>query len=199
MLTAMVVPSLAPELKSDLRHRLRAERMAFVRALPSSARAAMERALAAVLAPEWRRARVIGSYQPMKDEIDPTVALAEAVAAGCATALPAFVERDSPMRFHAGPATERGPWGILQPALDKPLLSPDLLIVPVMAVDRRGNRVGQGQGHYDRALAALREAGLVRLIGIGWPLQLIDTPLTPDAWDIPLDAFASPNGMMEFA
>jgi 5-formyltetrahydrofolate cyclo-ligase len=135
----------------------------------------------------------------MKDEIDPTEALAAAAAAGCTTALPAFVERDSRMTFHPGPASEAGPWGILQPSPSSPPVAPDLLLVPVVAVDRRGNRVGQGKGHYDRALAQLREAGPVRLIGIGWPLQLLDEPLTPDPWDVPLDAFASPDGLVEFA
>ena len=199
MQTAMVVPSLAPEPKSDLRARLRAERQDFARSLSPETRGAMETALAEALAAEWLRAKVVAAYEPMRDEIDPGAALAGAAAAGCTTALPAFALRDSRMSFHAAPATERGPWGILQPSLDLPLLAPDLLLVPVVAVDRRGNRVGQGQGHYDRALAALRAAGPVRLIGIGWPLQLIDTPLVPDPWDIPLDAFASPDGLLEFA
>jgi 5-formyltetrahydrofolate cyclo-ligase len=199
--TAMVVPSPAssPCDKTALREAVRAERRAFARSLPAATRGAMEQALADALAPQWLRARIVAAYQPMKDEIDPTEALAAAAAAGCATALPAFVERDSRMTFHPGPASEAGPWGILQPCPSSPPVAPDLLLVPVVAVDRRGNRVGQGKGHYDRALAQLREAGPVRLIGIGWPLQLLDEPLTPDPWDVPLDAFASPDGLVEFA
>ncbi|MCA1653465.1 MAG: 5-formyltetrahydrofolate cyclo-ligase [Sphingomonadales bacterium] len=212
----MVVPSLPPHSdsiegqfpergtvpftldKTLLRERLRAERRAFARSLPPDTRGAMEQALADALAPEWLGARVVAAYQPMKDEIDPTAALAAARTAGCETALPAFVERDSRMTFHGGPVGAIGPWGIPQPSLDAPALAPDLLLVPVVAVDRAGNRVGQGKGHYDRALAQLREAGPVRLIGVGWAMQLLDTPLVPDPWDVPLDAFASPDGMIEF-
>ncbi len=185
--------------KAALRERLRAERRAFARSLPPETRGAMERELARVLMPEWLRATAVAAYQPMKDEIDPTFALAAAREAGCTALLPAFVERDARMTFHAGEATEPGPWGILQPALSLPAVAPDLLLVPVVAVDRSGNRVGQGKGHYDRALAALREACPVRLIGIGWPMQLIDEPIVPDPWDIPLDAFASPDGLVTFA
>jgi 5-formyltetrahydrofolate cyclo-ligase len=201
MQTAIVVPSLPPIVadKGELRERLRAERRAFARSLPSQTRAAMEQALADALAPEWLRAKVVAAYQPMKDEIDPTVALSAARAAGCETALPAFVERDSRMTFHGGPVGQIGPWGIPQPSLEAPALAPDLLLIPVVAVDRTGNRVGQGKGHYDRALAQLRQAGPVRLIGIGWPMQLIKERLVPDPWDIPLDGFASPDGLVEFA
>lgn len=202
MQTAMVVPSLpssAPVDKAALRERLRAERRLYARSLPPETRGAMEQALADALAPAWLGAKVVAAYQPMKDEIDPTVALAAARAAGCETVLPAFVERDSRMTFHPGPVGAIGPWGIPQPSLDAPALAPDLLLVPVVAVDRVGNRVGQGKGHYDRALAQLRAAGPVRLIGIGWPLQLIDGQLTPDPWDIPLNGFASPDGLVVFA
>lgn len=185
--------------KPALRERSRAARKDFARSLEPDTRGALEAELARQLASEWLRATIVAAYQPMKDEIDPGSALAAAAAAGCQTVLPAFVERDARMTFHAGPATTPGPWGILQPSLDQPALPPDLVLVPCVAVDTAGNRVGQGKGHYDRALAALREAGPVRLIGIGWAMQLLDEPLVPDSWDVRLDAFASPDGLLEFS
>ena len=60
-----------------------------------------------------------------------------------------------------------------------------------------GNRIGQGQGHYDRALARLRESGAVRTIGIGWDVQVWDSGIPADPWDVPLDAVATPQIWIE--
>ena len=196
--TAIVVPSPALFDKTLIRDRVRGERRDFARSLTPEARGALEAGLADALSPLWLGARIVAGYFPMKDEIDPAEALAAARSAGCDTALPAFVERDSRMRFHGGAADEIGPWGVRQPSPGSPPLHPDLVLVPCVAVDGRGNRIGQGKGHYDRALAALRAGGAVRVIGIGWGLQLIDDILVPDAWDIPLDGFASPDGLVLF-
>ena len=196
--TAIVVPSPALFDKTLIRDRVRGERRDFARSLTPEARGALEAGLADALSPLWLGARIVAGYFPMKDEIDPAEALAAARSAGCATALPAFVERDGRMSFHGGEADEIGPWGVRQPSPGTPPLHPDLVLVPCVAVDGRGNRIGQGKGHYDRALAALREGGAVQVIGIGWGLQLIDDILVPDAWDIPLDGFASPDGLVLF-
>ena len=197
----MVVPSPfpSPPTKAMLRERFRAQRHEYVRSLSPDTRGALETQLANALDAEWTAQRVVAGYQPMNDEIDPTDALRLASQAGCITALPAFVDRDSRMTFHPGRAETKGPWGILQPPLDTPAVSPDLLLIPLLAIDRSGNRVGQGKGHYDRALAHLRDSGSIRLIGVGWEMQLVDEPIVPDPWDIPLNAFASPAGLMEFA
>jgi 5-formyltetrahydrofolate cyclo-ligase len=69
--------------------------------------------------------------------------------------------------------------------------------MPLVAVDGGGNRIGMGKGHYDRAIPGLREAG-ARLIGCGWSFQRVEQPLDADPWDIPLDAFASPDGLEMF-
>lgn len=184
--------------KTLIRDRVRGERRDFARSLTPEARGALEAGLADALSPLWLGARIVAGYFPMKDEIDPAEALAAARSAGCDTALPVFVERDSRMRFHGGAADELGPWGVRQPSPGSPPLHPDLVLVPCVAVDGRGNRIGQGKGHYDRALEALRAGAAVRVIGIGWGLQLIDDILVPDAWDIPLDGFASPDGLVLF-
>ena len=196
--TAIVVPSPALFDKTLIRDRVRGERRDFARSLTPEARGALEAGLADALSPLWLGARIVAGYFPMKDEIDPAEALAAARSAGCDTALPAFVERDSRMSFHGGEADEIGPWGVRQPSPGSPPLHPDLVLVPCIAVDGCGNRIGQGKGHYDRALAALREGGSTKVIGIGWGLQLIDDILVPDAWDIPLDGFASPDGLVLF-
>jgi 5-formyltetrahydrofolate cyclo-ligase len=86
---------------------------------------------------------------------------------------------------------------VLQPALDAPHVNPDLVLLPLVAVDRKGTRLGQGKGHYDRAAAELRERGAL-LIGIGWAVQMLDEEIPADAWDLPLDGFASPAGLEMF-
>ena len=111
--------------------------------------------------------------------------------------MPAFLTATSPMIFRSGQCAEDCPVGGVQPPPQAREVQPDLVLVPLVAADRFGNRLGQGGGHYDRALPALRAMG-ARIVGIGWDMQLVDTPIVADHWDIPLDAFASPAGLMEF-
>jgi 5-formyltetrahydrofolate cyclo-ligase len=97
------------------------------------------------------------------------------------------------MLWRAAPAVEPSPWGVLQPAASAEALAPDIVVLPLVAADRRGRRIGHGKGHYDRALAHLREAGPVFAIGIGWEPQLLDVDIAADPWDMPLDAIATPK------
>ena len=68
------------------------------------------------------------------------------------------------------------------------------MLVPLVAIDRAGTRLGQGKGHYDRVLGELKRRGAL-LIGVGWRVQLIAGLIAPDPWDVPLDGFASPEGV----
>ena len=193
----MAVPSppLAP--KDALRAAMRERRRAFAASLDPATRAALEEALAEALAPLFALAQVIAGYAPMKHEVSPLNALARADQAGRTIAYPHFVDRDSPMSFRAGKAGQPGPWGILQPEDAAPSVTPDLVLVPLLAIDRTGTRIGMGKGHYDRALPGLRQAG-ARLIGVGWAFQRVDERILPDPWDVPLDGFASPDGLEMF-
>lgn len=193
----MVVPSPLPSGKADLRTMLRQRRREYAASLEPDTREALEKGLAQVLDGLLFKASVVAGYFPMKDEISTLPALGRAKAMDKITALPAFVDRDSRMTFRAGEPVDPGPWGILQPHLSAEAVVPDLVLVPLIAVDRSGNRVGMGKGHYDRALRGLREAGAT-LVGVGWEFQIVDQALSPDPWDIPLDAFASPGGLQEF-
>lgn len=193
----MVVPSTSPfSDKAALRADLRARRRDYAASLAPETRKALEADLAAALEPLIFAATVVAAYQPMKDEISPLGAIARAQALGKATALPAFAARDARMTFRTGEASEDGPWGLLQPPLSAPPVQPDLVLIPLVACDRAGNRIGMGQGHYDRALEGLRATA--RLVGIGWAFQLTDMSIDADPWDQKLDAFASPNGILEF-
>lgn len=193
----MVVPSTSlPADKAVLRAALRTRRRDYATSLEPATRKALEEELTAALEPLLFGARVIAAYQPMKDEISPLGALARAHGLGKTAALPAFAERDSRMTFRSGDAIEAGPWGLLQPSLSAPPVQPDLVLIPLVGCDTAGNRIGMGQGHYDRALEGLRNNA--RLVGIGWEFQLLDHPIEADPWDQRLDAFASPAGLTEF-
>ena len=117
-----------------------------------------------------------------------------AKARGATIAFPAFAVAHLPFRFLAGDPVEPGPFFGLQPSLTSSEVVPDLVLVPLVAIDRAGTRLGQGKGHYDRVLGELKRRGAL-LIGVGWAAQLIDGLIAPDPWDVPLDGFASPEGV----
>jgi len=183
--------------KTDIRRDMRDRRRDYAASLDRDTRAALETGLAEILAPLFATATVIAAYYPMKDEISPLPAMGQAAAAGLTIAFPFFVDRDSRMTFRIGTPVDPGPWGILQPEQHAEIVSPDLILMPLVAIDAAGNRVGMGKGHYDRTLPGLREAG-AQLIGVGWEYQRIDQLLTPDPWDVPLDGFASPSRLEMF-
>ena len=195
----MVVPS-HPPLPADkvtLRRLARERRRAFIETLSRDERAALEQSLAEVLAPLIAKSRVLGGYCPLPNEISPLPAMDAAARAGAVLAYPAFADHQSNFRFLAGDPTESGPWACFQPPLHSPEVFPDLVLVPLVAIDRRGTRLGQGKGHYDRVLGKQREHGAL-LIGVGWQVQQLDGEIPTDPWDVPLDGFASPAGAEMF-
>ena len=191
----MAVPS--PPTKRDLRAEGLKRRRDFARSLAPGLRADLEAQLARLVLPHLIEARVVAAYHPLKDEIS-AYPILERLGDGQQWALPWFARHDERMIWRAGPATEPSPWGVLQPDASAPPAVPDVVIVPLVMADRAGTRIGHGQGHYDRALAHLREAGPVFAIGIGWDAQINDEALPRDAWDVPLDAIATPREWISF-
>jgi 5-formyltetrahydrofolate cyclo-ligase len=191
----MAVPS--PSLSSLGKGDLRAEglhlRRNYARSLAPALRATLEAELARLVLPHLAGARIVAAYHPLKDEIGPAAILA-GLSEGQRFALPWFADRETRFLWREGPATEPGPWGVLQPAGEAQALAPDAVLVPIVLADRRGTRIGHGKGHYDRALAHLREGGTsVTTIGLCWESQLSDAALPADAWDVKLDAVATPK------
>ncbi|MBX3562139.1 MAG: 5-formyltetrahydrofolate cyclo-ligase [Sphingomonas sp.] len=188
----MAVPSPFPPDKSAQRAEALRRRRDFARGLTREVRSQLENDLARQVLPRIGSARVIAAYRPLASEIGPDAILA-GLDPGVRIAFPWFADRVSPMQWREGPAETPGPWGMLQPHTDAEALAPDVLLVPLVLADRRGTRIGHGQGHYDRTLAALRAAGPVMTIGLAWPGQIVDSALPADLWDIPLDAIATPE------
>ena len=87
-----------------------------------------------------------------------------------------------------------GVWGIPRPTDDAPLLEPDVLLVPLMAFDRRGYRLGYGGGFYDRTLDVLRSKKTIVAIGVAYSAQQVDS-VPHDSHDHSLDFIMTEKGV----
>ena len=173
--------------KSDLRAFYRKARADFAESLTDRERQIAFSAAPAVLSEHFVQVRTVAGFIPVGSEADPRALLTIAHAAGCKTALPFVTSRASPMQFlrwSPGDPLHEGPFGLMQPSSAAELCEPDVILTPLVAFDRSLMRLGQGAGHYDRALSLLDRAFVV---GIAWSIQ--EAPLLPaDPWDIPLNA-----------
>ena len=190
-------PEMLPSAKDVLRKAALDARKALVRTLSDADRILLERRLAEHLTSLCAGCAVVGGYAPLGSEISPLLATEEARSVGSIVAFPAFDHPGKAFRFRAGDPLEPGLFGMMQPKRSAPVVEPDLVLVPLLAIDGTGTRLGRGKGHYDRALARLRKSG-ARLIGVGWAQQRLTSMIPADAWDIPLHAYASPEGVEWF-
>jgi len=186
-----------PLSKDPLRQIALDARKAFVATISDAERTLLEQRLAQHLTSLCAEASVVGGYAPLGSEISPLLAMEEARAVGRIVAYPALDNPAKPFRFRAGDPLQPGPFGIMQPKPRTPVVEPDLILVPLIAIDGNGTRLGRGKGHYDRALIHLKKSG-ARLVGVGWALQRLDETIPADEWDVPLDAFASPESLEIF-
>ena len=179
--------------KKLLREKMRDARRAYVAELPEVTRALILMRPPAPVAEMVPEGSVVGLYHAIPVEA-PTGGYARWFHEnGRTVALPAFDDRDSPMHFRrwhdplAGDDLAEGPFG-LQPGDDAERVTPDVVLVPLIAFTADGQRLGQGGGHYDRWLAD----NPVPCIGLAWDMQLLDSlPLEPH--DRQLDAVVTPT------
>ena len=123
---------------------------------------------------------IVAGFWPIKDEIDIRPLMNEFLAQGCRLALPVVHKRGEALTFRSwrpGDALEAGAFGTLQPLAEVETLDPDVLLVPLLACDEDGYRLGYGGGFYDRTLAGVRQRRAVTAIGIGFDGQLV--PVVP--------------------
>lgn len=141
---------------------------------------------------------VVAGYWPLGDEIDPLPLMAELARSGCRLALPAVVAAASPLEFRSwslGTPLELGPHRTRHPPASAGQVVPDVVLVPLLAFDSRGFRLGYGGGYYDRTLAGLRAAGGFRAIGLAFAAQKI-ARVPDDGWDQALDMIVTEGGVV---
>lgn len=148
--------------------------------------------LAAVLAPH--AGKVLAGYMTMRTEIDPVPVMAAHRGPVC---VPVITGKGQPLDFRAwspGCAMVPGPFGAAVPAAGAWLV-PQVLIVPLLAFDAQGFRLGYGGGFYDRTLERLRAAGPVLAVGFAFAAQESEgLPLEPT--DQPLDLIVTEHGVI---
>lgn len=180
------------DLKAQLRDKARARRGQMrPEAAAAAALAVRDRVLAAKLVPEGV---AVSGFWPIGDEFDPRPLMEALAAKGHRLCLPVVVGKGRPLAFRAwapGDPLERAGFGLSVPAWDAPPAIPRFLIVPLLAFDRRGYRLGYGAGFYDRTLAELKShAKDVFALGVGFALQEVpEVPRLPH--DQRLDAIAT--------
>jgi 5-formyltetrahydrofolate cyclo-ligase len=144
---------------------------------------------------------VISGFAAIRDEIDPAQLLARLGGEGHRIALPVMQGKGRPLKFRAwvpGDATAAAQWGIAEPLPDKPEVYPDVVLVPLLAFDADGYRLGYGGGFYDRSLQNLRAKKPVIAVGIGYDELRIDAVPHLD-YDQRLDWVLTPSGPLRCA
>ncbi|BCW90356.1 5-formyltetrahydrofolate cyclo-ligase [Alphaproteobacteria bacterium SO-S41] len=144
---------------------------------------------------------VVSGYAPMKSEIDPGPLLTRLSRSGHSIALPFVEAADRPLRLKRwlpGEKLTAGQFGTRQPAHDAEDLTPDILIVPLVAFDSEGYRLGRGGGFYDRTIEELKARGPVLTVGLGFSAQnILRVPREPH--DQRLDWIVTEEGALSCA
>jgi 5-formyltetrahydrofolate cyclo-ligase len=151
---------------------LRALRKSLAAAAPDAA----ERAAQNLPAEMLKNFAVVAGYRPRGGEIDPWPLMRRFAAAGARLALPAAPDRERPLAFRAwaeGEPLAPDAFGIASPLPDAAEIEPDLIITPLLGFDVCRGRIGQGGGHYDRTLAALRARKAVFVLGLAYAGQKV--------------------------
>ena len=145
---------------------------------------------------------VVSAFWPMPGELDLRPLLEALHARGCVCALPVVVARDAPLVFRAwepGVTLVTSRFGIAEPGPERAEVKPQHALVPLLAFDDDGYRLGYGGGFYDRTLAALRGDASAPVLAIGVALEAQRRPLLPrEPFDERLDWLVTDQAVVQF-
>lgn len=180
------------------RRQRRKELIARRRALPQAERERVQPVILDLVAKRLPPAAgsVVGFYWPIRGEIGLHALLRRLIEQGAGAALPVVVEKGRPLEFWAwrpGDRLERGIWDIPVP-VERRVVRPSVLLVPLVGFDPEGYRLGYGGGYYDRTLAATDPKPLA--IGVGYAFARLET-IYPQPHDIPMDAIVTEAGTFD--
>lgn len=150
-----------------------------------------------------RADQIVALYWPKGREFDTLPLMERLLTAGVTCALPVVVKDEWLLRFVAwndGDALVDGPYGLKQPPVDEntAFVEPDIFVVPLLAFDRRGNRLGYGGGYYDETLRHYRAMKDVTAVGYGYAEQAVLFNLPAEDHDQKLDVMITPRGVQRF-
>lgn len=183
--------------KSELRRQLRERRRSLSAHDQRLASHAIDRQLRAL--PAVRGAKNMALYLANDGEISPDVTLKRLARMGRRCYLPCLNGKALQFRrFRLGQTLIRNRFDIPEPPAARgsalPASALDVILLPLVGFDRKGNRLGMGGGFYDRTLAGLSKTDRPLLIGLAHHCQEVDK-LPVQSWDIPLDVVATDKGV----
>ena len=144
------------------------------------------------------RGAAISGYYPIGNEANILPLLKALRDKGYDVLLPVVLEPKTPLEFRrwlASSDMREGPYGILEPGPDAKAVRPDLILAPLLAFDRNGNRLGYGGGFYDMSIKAIRKHQPVSAVGVAYAAQQIKA-VPHDAYDTSLDWIITENGVV---
>lgn len=181
--------------RASMRREKLAARMALDPAAHAALSADLERHLAALLLP--LEAQTLAFCAPVRGEFDAQPLASRLIQQGWHAAMPVALEADAPMHFRTWtPSSEMSVdrYSIPIPSNDETVI-PDIVLLPLLAFDRQGFRLGYGGGYFDRTLAAM--VPRPQAIGVGFELGRV-YDIRPQPHDIPLAAVVTENGVLRF-
>lgn len=187
-----------PDNRKHLRQQLRQARRALSPHL--QLQAAQKVALRLCRHPWLRQAQNVAAYLAADGELNPAPIIKWSLARGQQIYLPCLTKRTGLLAFRpwrAQARTQANAFGILEPAAGAAVEidTLDVILVPLVGFDRRGNRLGMGGGYYDRTLARLASRSNLKLVGLAHSLQEVKE-LPRASWDIPLDLVATEHELI---
>jgi len=141
---------------------------------------------------------VVAAYWRIRDELDCQPILIKLMDSNQTVVLPVVLGPDEPLDLRVweqGASLYEAGFGTLAPSDLAPRAEPDIVLMPLLAFDNRGTRLGYGGGYYDRTLASMKKRP--KLIGLAYSAQEFER-LPRDAHDVPLDAVVTEAGIVHF-